>query len=150
MTYQIGDVLVFGGQTYEVASLPLEDLPEGRVPDLTGDSTSCWRGYIAHWLIEDGKLWLTAFTTQMPMLSSGCPRWATMQDVFPGCGERVWADWYSGAFYLQQGEKLGEDWLGSPVCERTITLGIEGGKLVASNVRTNDATRVSLLPGEGG
>lgn len=66
-TEQISDFLTFQGKTYRLYANPLELHPEIKrlKPKLFGTqemdiSTACWRGYIAHWEIVGGELYLTA------------------------------------------------------------------------------------------
>lgn len=63
-SFQVGDILKFDGQTYEIPVFPLEDykpIAEGKINLMiepgTMSSAHC-RGYVATWEIADGKLWL--------------------------------------------------------------------------------------------
>jgi len=61
MTAQEGDNLVYEGTEYTIASEPPLSLKE---PDryeirFVSGRTSCWRGYVAEWVLVENKLYLT-------------------------------------------------------------------------------------------
>lgn len=85
-----GDTLTHRGREFEMIDQPLEAYFEliGSRPDF--DSAN-GRGYAAHWLIEDGWLYLAKLTG----------RWArseplSMHHMFPFAGTKVYAAWLSG------------------------------------------------------
>ena len=66
MTAQRSDKLIYKGNEYELASEPLNVYLKGTGIRLVQISTACHRGYIAEWLIEDDKLFLTDFNAFIP------------------------------------------------------------------------------------
>lgn len=62
MSAQTPDVLRRRGVAREFCARPLEGylarLPRARRPRFVVRSRACWRGYVATWAIEDGRLWL--------------------------------------------------------------------------------------------
>lgn len=85
-----GDTLVHRGREFMLVDQPLEAYFEliGARPDF---DSSYGRGYAAHWVVEDGWLYLAAL--------SG--RWAqsdtlSMRDMFPFADTKVYAAWLSG------------------------------------------------------
>ena len=65
MTVQATERIVYQNQEYILKTVPLKDYLENNGIDITEkfdqpiSIVSClWRGYIGHWLLEDGKLFL--------------------------------------------------------------------------------------------
>ena len=65
-TRQLGDVIAYKGKERGLLSNPLEQYlewsnswPDFHVIFPDGQSTACWRGYIAYWEIDDDILYLT-------------------------------------------------------------------------------------------
>jgi hypothetical protein len=65
-TSQVGDILIYNGDTLSMFANPLNDYPKFDsikhilFGEKNGDfHTACWRGYIAEWLIIDNQLYLT-------------------------------------------------------------------------------------------
>jgi len=64
MTAQEREMLYYNGKTYWLATEPLKqlfDLMGDDRPVLVSGSTSCWRGYVGTWEIENDKLFLIDF-----------------------------------------------------------------------------------------
>jgi len=87
-----------------------------------GEKSSNWRGYVAKWLIEGDKLYLSGidawvFCGEKPktfkdfiQASKKAENWrkAALKDVAPGKMQhgRIFADWYSGELRIPQGKLL--------------------------------------------
>lgn len=84
MTAQIGDRIVIDGKPYRLGCEPglaahpriIERTPEeAYASNPRTTATSCRRGYIAEWLIEDGRLYLTGIAGRF-RLADGAPLFA--------------------------------------------------------------------------
>jgi hypothetical protein len=98
MTTQMFDKIKYEGTEYNLASTPLEGYfaESGKErPKFTGFRTDCFRGYVARWEVEDGKLYLSG----MDMKSQTD---ATFASLFPP-GEKVFASWVSGELQCPYG-----------------------------------------------
>lgn len=108
MTTQIMDYLRDGDQGLSLASDPLKskffifDQPRFEVT-----SSNNWRGYVASWEISDGKLWLTGITGTLvggeEDVWGNENVWGTL---FPGQGDKIFADWYFGTLVCPIGRPL--------------------------------------------
>jgi hypothetical protein len=103
MTAQTPERLLYDGQEAPLCTEPLEDFfaLTGDRPQLQIASTACWRRYEGSWEITDGRLYLIGIEGT---LINGQP--LTLQAIFPGCGERVFAHWYRGEMRVPRGPRL--------------------------------------------
>lgn len=61
-TEQVFDQVLLNGVNYCTSDLPLRyAMEKGPLPEFTFDNSSNWKGYVAEWRIQDGKLWLSNF-----------------------------------------------------------------------------------------
>ncbi len=61
-TEQVFDQVLFNGVNYCISDHPLRYATEkGPLPEFTSDDSSNWKGYVADWKVQDGKLWLNNF-----------------------------------------------------------------------------------------
>lgn len=100
MTAQMCDTIILEDQEFLVYSEALElfwdDL--NPKPDFEPLHTACWRGYIASWMVQDGRLFLSGIETKNENLK--------MDSVFPGKKSPIFADWFSGRLRIPKGEML--------------------------------------------
>lgn len=92
MKCQHVDRLLFRERRYDLLDQPLEayfDLIDSRPPFLRPNPES--RGYMADWEVVDGWLYLTGITA---LWEDATP--ATLKQLFPLAGDRVFAAWLSG------------------------------------------------------
>lgn len=128
MTAQFPESLVYNGEEYGMASLPLEPYLEMHGIKFKALCTACWRGYKGSWEVADNRLYLTEFWSWLPD-SDEC---VGMDYLFPG-QERVFADWFSGEVRLPQGKLLAYVHLGfASVYEKDLFLKFVDGVLVDS------------------
>ena len=148
MTAQISESL-----HYQVENLPLCTNPldsyfalGGARPDFADTSTALWRGYVGRWDIVDGRLYMVGLSAT---LTNGQP--ATLDTVFPGYGERVFAHWYTGTLRVPQGRRLKYVHMGyASTYERDLMLEVERGVLRGTWVRHNaQGAGDSALQGRG-
>ena len=133
MTKQIDDEISWNGGRYSLRSRPLHDYFERLGPDgVPQFRTSHYlsRGYVAHWEIEDGTLYLTALHGD---LAKGPPQ-ATLATLFPKATGKVEAVWYSGELWIPMGMPVPEPWydISADQREDDIVMFVVAGKVVCS------------------
>jgi hypothetical protein len=133
MTVQSLDQIIIDGRRRDLVTNPLEMYREKYRPDMVffqaSPNTSCWRGYIAEWEIDDGKLFLlkvdgyVSYKGRNPNIEvKEDIRWGelhpelfqdkipiTLSELFGHVSERVPATWYSGELRLVSGGGWGDD-----------------------------------------
>ena len=73
----------------------------GPRPNFSRTSTMLWRGYVATWEILNNRLYLVDIKADV--VGEGA---ATLETMFPGYPDRVFAHWYSGELRSSFGECL--------------------------------------------
>lgn len=135
MTAQIAERLLLDGEWVSMCTTPLDlrYLHTGYRPEFAADCTALWRGYVGHWELNGGRLYLIGIRGQ---LKDG--READLQTLFHGFPDRVFAHWYSGTLRVPRGEEIDYVHMGfASLTERDQLLRIERGVLVGSTVRIN-------------
>lgn len=135
MTAQIGEYLRYQGQGHTIATEPLQSYFNmgGQHPGFMDTSTALWRGYVGCWEIVGGRLYLVKITAE---LNSGGR--ATLESVFPGFPDRVFAHWFSGQLRIPRGKRLHDVHMGySSVYEYDEFLEFEHGVLRKSWIKDN-------------
>ena len=103
-TAQVPDRIAIDGKEYPLVVNPLEgyfaDHPDRR-PSSPAQTSSNWRGYIAHFAIAAGEL----VVTDVRVLTEGPPTGtrSAMAEVFPGTARPV-AAWFTGHLVVPDGE----------------------------------------------
>lgn len=136
MTVQTSERVRFRGEDRELLSTPLCDyLRQKGLSKLFDDwtSTDLWRGYEGTWEVDDGRLYLSHLHGY---LKDGTI--ASMRSVFPECGGRVFASWYSGTLRIPDGRLLCPAVGGfEHIYERDILLTVQNGLIVDEELREN-------------
>ncbi|WNH53419.1 hypothetical protein [Stenotrophomonas oahuensis] len=105
-TAQIPDRIEIDGKTLSLNTNPLAshlDKIGSRSP-AEGQSTASWRGYVAHWRIENGELVLADVTIDIYQRNSAEPEVkSVMSTIFPDASSPVAARWYTGALVIPDG-----------------------------------------------
>ncbi len=95
MTYQICETLSVSGEIFDIGVEPLDAYlcmnRGGEVQPITFCIGDCWHGYVGHWTIESGRLYLVA----LEGIDENNQR-LTLGRLFPGYATRVFAHWFSG------------------------------------------------------
>ena len=134
MTAQRKDSIIYKEQEYGIATEPLLPfLEKNQHIKIKSNvlSTACWRGYIAHWLVENDKLFL------IDLDDAGENR-IGLDDLFP-CQDKVFAEWFSGYIRITAGKRLLYIHMGyESIYEKDIVLEIENGVIVSETVFDND------------
>ena len=135
MTAQIGEQIVLEGQRYAMCTEPLAEYFAlgGQKPDFAINCTALWRGYIGTWEVTNDRLYLVDLEAS---LESGAS--CTLETIFPGYPDQVFAHWYSGTLRIPDGGLLEyvHQGYGSQY-ERDLLLHISDGCLTGRRVRTN-------------
>jgi len=140
MTSQAYDRVLIEDRTYGSRNYPLESLsptweeillPCATRPIFPIRTTSCRRGYVATWLVEDRKLFLVEVAQECNPL--GKTEAANMLASFGV--ERVPASWYTGYLHCPAGKYLPEkSKIYSPYYEQWRVLSFVNGILVEDNL----------------
>ncbi len=142
MTAQTPENLIFEGETHKMCSIPLCWEKASMFGRGIAFSTGLRRGYIGTWEIVDDRLYLVDIEGS---LADGTM--ADLETVFPGCGGRVFADWYSGTVRLPQGKLLQYVHLAfGSTYERDLLLEFDKGVLKSRRERVNDVPEMAIIP----
>ena len=107
MTAQFFEALHYDGREMGMTTEPLGDYfalggaNPGLGLDWPADCTALWRGYIGTWEILRGRLYLIAINV-LP----GSRVAASLETVFPGYPDRVFAHWFTGTSRIPQVKAL--------------------------------------------
>ena len=127
MTAQSADIIIIDGKPHGLLTNPLEMYREMYRRDMVFFhdvlGSACWRGYVAEWVIDEGKLFLLKVNGSVAYrgVKSG-PRSrldelrgsnfdlikyrvpATISELFGPVRERIPATWFTGELRVPQGE----------------------------------------------
>jgi hypothetical protein len=105
MTAQVPDRITVDGETLPLLCNPLADYFRiaGVPSPFRGASTALYRGYVASWRIEGGRLWLTEVENDIPLLTHGGRRVGVV-DLFPDRQPPIAASWYTGTLRIGRGD----------------------------------------------
>jgi hypothetical protein len=135
MTAQIGEKLICEGREVRMCTEPLADYFTlgGHRPEFESNCTALWRGYVGTWEVVNDRLYLVGLEG---ILEDGSE--ATLETVFPGYPERVFAHWYSGTLRIPEGRLMEYVHMGyGSTYERDRFLKIEKGIVVGCRVLQN-------------
>lgn len=106
-TGQQGDRIIYKGDTLVLLGEPLEPILHENDPRSTihirlqeGCSTSLWRGYVALWKIEGGRLWL------VDVYLCGNKNLSIKKNIFKDESEDIFADWFTGNLLIEKGKVI--------------------------------------------
>jgi hypothetical protein len=144
MTAQIAEKLLYQGERVAMCTNPLNDyfVMGGFNPRFESTSTALWRGYVGSWEIVADRLYLVDLSGTLEDGSD-----ATLETVFPGFPDRVFAHWYSGTVRIPQGKQLEYVHMGyASKFERDLFLDIERGVVVSTRVSQNGVAEFEDAP----
>jgi hypothetical protein len=133
MTAQEKDRITINANEYEFFVSPLEQYweKENNRPVLFSGMTSLQRGYFAKWLIEQGRLYLIEFYGENAFEG----KVYSIDDLFPGSIDKVFADWFTGTISIQAGKKIGYSHAGiGTIFEYSTKVEIDAGCVVDGDV----------------
>jgi hypothetical protein len=135
MTAQFTEVLHYKGEQLSLRTHPLSAYfaQMGVFPEFQDKSTACWRRYVGHWEILLDRLYLVDISATY---SDGLD--VTLDSLFPGFEERVFAHWYSGVLIIPQGKMTKYVHMGYlSRYERELFIAVENGVVVDTQTRVN-------------
>jgi hypothetical protein len=147
MTAQIPERLTYQGNEHAMCTNPLSDYFSmvGESPNFEMSCTALWRGYVGSWEIIADRLYLTGLSGRL----EGGGR-ASLEMVFPGFHDRVFAHWYSGSIRLPQGRQLEYVHMGyGSTYEQDLLLTIERGVVTQQTTKQNGKADVDAPDGYG-
>jgi len=135
MTAQIEETIFVDGIPVALLTNPLdaflERFPDG--PRFESTSTALWRGYIGKWELTNSRLYLIELSG---LLTTGSE--ASLETIFPGYPDRVFAHWYTGTLRIPKGRQIKYVHMGyGSEFEIDHFIRIERGEAVTSWVREN-------------
>ncbi|WP_448213528.1 hypothetical protein [Colwellia sp. MEBiC06753] len=137
MTVQFSETIVYQGKERSLESCPLEDYYTlaNKPRPFISRMTALWRGYVGTWEIIDDRLYLININTTI----GGGNQQITLNDIFPGYPERVFAHWFTGKLYLPDGQMGAYQVVGFRVCEpeREIIIDMKKGVVVKTSIQPN-------------
>lgn len=140
MTAQFCEALHYDGREMGMTTEPLGvyfalgGANPGLGLDWPADCTALWRGYIGTWEILRGRLYLIAINV-LP----GSRVAASLETVFPGYPDRVFAHWFTGTLRIPQGKVLKYVHMGhQSTFERDLLIDVERGVIRGERVRENE------------
>lgn len=135
MTAQISETIMYEGESRSLLSCPLGDYfsLSNTPPPFQMNCTALWRGYLGRWEIKQERLYLTQFNAEFDDDNE-----TTIQDIFPGFSERVFAHWYTGELRIPDGEQMRYEHNGfGSQYERDILIQVKQGVVESVLVRNN-------------
>lgn len=135
MTAQFSELLLLEGKQQALCSYPLASYFAlgGESVAFRASSTALSRGYVGTWEIHDQRLYLTRLQGSLQDESP-----VSLETVFPGYSQRVFAHWFSGTLRLPQGQLLHYVHGGFGSCyEQDLLIDVMRGVVTAKRVRVN-------------
>lgn len=163
-TMQDPDRIIYQGKDLPLEGAPLNSYqwPSNKRPQFRADSSGNWRGYIAHWKIENNRLYLISidanildnprdYNNWQEMLSDKNYHTSSIEELFPnkyedGC---VFADWYSGILRIGNADRV---W-GNPIggfgryYSKEFHIEIKNGVVISTSIKnyTQESAQQELL-----
>ena len=125
MTAQVGEILLIDGEQHEMFNEPLRFwfALSGVPSPFLGNSSACWRGYVGTWEIAGDRLYLVRLEGNLLDDES-----VSIETIFPGWPNRVFAHWYTGTLTVPLGDMLHYEHIGyGRLHEETLFIDIERG-----------------------
>ena len=148
MTAQIAEKLHYEGKQLRMCAEPLGDYFAftNERPDFDWNCTALWRGYVGTWEIVEGRLYLIDLHGS---LNDGSH--VSVETIFPGFPDRVFAHWYSGEIRVPMGKCMEYVHMGyGSRYERDLFLTFEKGVFTATREHVNgQSNRTSGPEGYG-
>ena len=144
MTAQTREGLRYRDEDVSMCTEPLADyfVMGGRNPGFKAIVTSNWRGYVGRWEVLDGRLYLIGLTGTLEDGIEG-----SLESVFPGFPDRVFAHWFTGTIRIPRGDRLHYVHGGYlSVYERDEMLEFERGVIRRTWVRNNVEPEDQAVP----
>ena len=152
-TEQDGDKLIYKSDTIYIYNYPLDSLIKIFPPlekrilnysDIICESSSCWRGYIGTWIIQNDSLYLSKLTNGCEDYTFKLNRLFRMRKTEKG---KIFADWFSGEIKEEHDYKKtqingGEIYLNVPT--KLFVVKIKDGKIIELKTENIQYDKVDL------
>ena len=125
MTAQVGETLLIDGEKHEMFNEPLRFwfALSGVPSPFFGVSSGCWRGYVGTWEIAGDRLYLVELRGNVADRKP-----VSIETIFPGWPDRVFAHWYTGTLRIPRGDMLHYVHLGyARLHEETLFIDVKRG-----------------------
>ena len=135
MTAQFGEGIIYQGKEYSMCSEPLNSyfITAGIELNFADNCSALWRGYVGSWEVIDNRLYLRAISAS---LNDGSE--VTLESLFPGFPDRVFAHWYSGILRIPDGRLLNYIHMGyASEYEKDILIEVENGVVIETPIQEN-------------
>jgi hypothetical protein len=147
MTAQFAEDLLYEGQHLKMCSTPLNTyfslagLSTDAIFELS--STALWRRYIGSWEITAGRLYLRSISGT---LKNGAD--ASLEDIFPGFPDRVFAHWFTGQLRCPRGRQLEYVHMGfGSTFEKDLLIDVKKGVVTGVSVKENGTADADAAEG---
>lgn len=148
MTAQIPETIIYDAKRMAMCTEPLDRyliLSGKSMPFATVEMSCCWRGYVGTWEIVDDRLYLIELNPPMADSSD-----ISLDALFPGFCDRVFAHWYSGTLRIPQGRQLQYVHMGyASSYERDLLIKVSQGVVVGKTVKENGVADIDAPEGYG-
>ncbi len=135
MTAQISETIIYKNEKRSLLSCPLDDffLLSKTPSPFQMNCTTLWRGYLGIWEIKEERLYLIKIQAGFDEVNQ-----TSLQDIFPGFKDRVFAHWYTGQLRIPDGEQIEYMHMGfGSQYERDIFLQIKQGVVEGVTIKSN-------------
>ena len=135
MTAQFSERLIYQGKEMGMQANPLSEFlaRQSDRPEFQEMSTACWRGYVGKWEISLDRLYLLGINAH----------WAdgtkvTLDQLFPGYPDRVFAHWYTGTIRCGRGKLLKYVHMGyASKYEMDLFITVKNGVVISTRLKMN-------------
>lgn len=150
MTAQTPETLLHGEETLNMCTEPLEEyfaMSRSR-PRFLATRPDLRRGYVGAWALLSKRLYLVGIEGLYPDQTP-----ITLDSLFPGFAERVFAHWFTGVARCPRGKRLHFVHVGYlSTYEKDLILRFERGVLIKESLLENSASLLGtpITPGAEG
>ena len=135
MTGQIAEKLRHRGEDLMMLSCPLDEylgMADLKL-EFEAQLTALWRGYVGHWEIAYNRLYLVRVSGGLKTGED-----VTLETIFPGYPNRVFAHWHSGTIRAAKGKRIDGEHAGfSRTYEQELLIEVERGVVINERIQDN-------------
>lgn len=140
MTAQFSEIILIDGTEHSLCTEPLEYYfgLAGKRPNFDFNCTALYRGYVGTWQVVHDRLYLVGIRGEIFHQEDGTTSQVTLNSLFPGYPERVFAHWFTGELRIPQGKLLEYHHGGfNSEYERDWFMTVEQGVVLAQRIKVN-------------
>jgi hypothetical protein len=135
VTAQASESLLYQGETLSMCTDVLNFyfvMADMEAPFVAPHS-ALWRGYVGTWEIKDDRLYLIDLRGELKNGQNG-----SVDDIFPGSTDRVFAHWFTGRLRAPQGKMLQYIHMGfNSTYEFDLLIEIDRGVVTRTKLKSN-------------